>query len=304
MGYALSRLCAALNQRHNVANMSFSINAPAKINLSLSITGRRADGYHLLDSLFVFCGLADTLTIHAGDGLSLVQQGRFADGLPSGPDNLVLRAARLLAQEAGCKADAAMHLEKVIPVAAGLGGGSADAAAALNGLNRFWGLHWPVERLEYLGAQLGADVPACIRSQPVFARGVGDQLIAAPALPACGVLLVNPLVGTPTPAVFKAYAAVNPVIPQRACTPWPDAFADLDALVSSLSSRGNDLATAAVQVTPVTGVVLAHLNALPGMRYAGLSGSGATCFALFDDEFEARNAPVPDCWWRWGGSIA
>jgi 4-diphosphocytidyl-2-C-methyl-D-erythritol kinase len=282
--------------------MSLIISAPAKVNLSLSITGRRADGYHLLDSLFVFCGLADKLTIRSGNGTaSFKQTGAFAGSVPVGPDNLVRRAAALLAAQIGCPVDVVLQLEKIIPVAAGLGGGSADAAAALNGLNQFWGLNWPMERLEKLAAQLGADVPACIRSQPVIARGVGNILISAPALPSCGLLLVNPRVATPTPAVFKAYAAANPVIPPRDPVPWPPAFGDLSALVDILSARGNDLVQAAIQVTPVIGEVLMHLKALPGVRYAGLSGSGATCFALFDDEEQAQGAHVPPGWWRWSG---
>ncbi len=283
--------------------MSLTVIAPAKLNLCLSITGRRADGYHLLDSLFVFCGLVDTLTIRAGHGLSLQQSGPFADRLPADAGNLVLRAAHLLAREAGCSPEAALHLHKAIPVAAGLGGGSADAAAALNGLNRFWGLDWPFERLEKLAAQLGADVPACLRSRPVRARGVGDLLSPAPVMPSCAVLLVNPLAPTPTPAVFKAFAAANPEIVPRERGPWPAAFDHLPALVDRLDARGNDLLPAALQVTPVIADVLATLKSTPEALYAGLSGSGATCFALFEDVSQARRAVIPPNWWRWSGSL-
>jgi 4-diphosphocytidyl-2-C-methyl-D-erythritol kinase len=284
--------------------MPLEFTAPAKLNLFLNITGRREDGYHLLDSLFVFCGLADRITLEPDDTLSISLSGPFAKGLESGSDNIAIRAAELLRSEASITGGARITLEKHIPVAAGLGGGSADAAAVLRGLNAFWGIGWPMERLQVLGAQLGADVPACLPGKPVMARGIGDQLSPAPGMPTCGILLVNPRVAVPTPAVFKAFKAMNPVIAARAFPPLPERFASLGAMVEVIRHRSNDLLPAAVSVAPVVADVLQVLGGLPGVAYAGLSGSGATCFALFDTQEAAHNAVVPSQWWRWSGSLA
>ena len=278
--------------------------APAKLNLFLTVTGRRADSYHLLDSLFVFVGLCDKLVIASSQTLSLKVEGPFADGLALPSDNLVLRAATMLRSEAGVTAGADIRLEKIIPVEAGLGGGSADAAASLRQLNQFWDLNWPLERLMPLAAKLGADVPACLLGQPVIAGGIGDLLKKAPALPRFSVLLVNPRVPTATPDVFKAFARMNPVIEAKALLPLPKAWSDLASLAASLEQRGNDLLPAALSVTPVISDVLAVLKALPDAAYVGLSGSGATCFALFATDAEARKAGEqvlkgnPD-WWAW-----
>jgi 4-diphosphocytidyl-2-C-methyl-D-erythritol kinase len=282
--------------------MPLDIHAPAKLNLFLNITGRREDGYHLLDSLFVFCSLVDTISIRPSQTLSISLSGPFAEGLESGTDNIAMKAAELLRREASITLGARITLEKHIPVAAGLGGGSADAAAVLRGLNAFWGIGWPLDRLQVLGAQLGADIPACLPSHPVIARGIGDQLSPAPGMPNCGILLVNPRVAVPTPAVFKAFKAMNPVIAARAFAPLPERFQSLGDMVGIIRHRGNDLLPAAVSVAPVVADVLQVLGGLPGARYAGLSGSGATCFALFDTQTEAHNAVVPTEWWRWSGA--
>jgi 4-diphosphocytidyl-2-C-methyl-D-erythritol kinase len=288
---------------------SLTIQAPAKLNLFLTVTGRRADGYHLLDSLFVFCDLHDTITITAAKGLELeAPTGLFASLIERDDGNLVLRAARLLQAEAGVAAGARLSLCKHIPVAAGLGGGSADAAAVLRGLNGFWNLDWPIERLEFLAAKLGADVPACVRSMSVLARGIGDALSDTPVLPDFGILLVNPGVSTPTPQVFKAYAKANPVIVRKRPKALPAAIATLDVLVAALSVRGNDLVEAAVAVTPEIAEVLSVLRGLPNVAYASLSGSGATCFALFADQaravqaYEAIGRAYP-AWWSWSGGL-
>jgi 4-diphosphocytidyl-2-C-methyl-D-erythritol kinase len=285
------------------------VRAPAKLNLFLTITGRRADGYHTLDSLFAFCGLHDEIAVTAADDLVLrIAAGRFAPAISGDADNLVLRAARLLQRESGVTAGAGIDLAKEIPVAAGLGGGSADAAATLLALNTYWDLHWPPERLETIAASLGADVPACIRSRPVYARGTGERLEPAPELPEAGILLVNPLVATPTPAVFKAFATQHPLIPPRDVRPPPGAYPSLDALVAIMRARGNDLTGAAVEVTPAIAAVLARLRSLPGVAFAGLSGSGATCFALFASREAAAAAGdalgrMQPGWWRWSGGF-
>ena len=212
-------------------------------------------------------------------------------------------------RESGTGAGARLALCKNIPVAAGLGGGSVDAAATLTGLNRFWGLHWPVERLERLSEILGADVPACVRNVPVYARGIGERLVNAPVLPDCGVLLVNPRVETPTPDVFKAFRASNPDISAKMFTPLPEQFPSISTLVDAIAPRGNDLLEAACQVTPVIGDVLTALRGLSGTAHTGLSGSGATCFALFRDAQAAAHAAntltqAQPGWWVWCGGWA
>ncbi len=285
------------------------IKAPAKLNLALNIVGRRTDGYHLLDSLFAFCGLADELHFSTSKDLTLGISGPWASQITDATDNLVLRAAHLLRNNAGIRAGVAIHLTKHIPVAAGLGGGSADAAATLRGLNQFWNLNLADEQLFLLAAPLGADVPACLASQPVLATGIGDVLKPLSPLPACGLLLVNPRVATPTPAVFRAFTKANPVIAPHSLVSLEQTFPDLDGLVAALALRGNDLLDAAVSVTPVIATVLAALSAAPGCRYAHLSGSGATCFGLFSTQQEAGEAAAilgrekPD-WWSWTGKWA
>ncbi|SJZ72267.1 4-diphosphocytidyl-2-C-methyl-D-erythritol kinase [Enhydrobacter aerosaccus] len=274
--------------------------APAKVNLWLNVVGRRADGYHLLDSLVAFSDLADTLEIRAADDLRLTIEGLGAETLSAEPDNLVLKAARGLADAVGRKPQVAFRLVKRIPMAAGLGGGSADAAAALRGLVRFWRLGLPQADLLTLATRLGADVPMCLLGKPSIARGIGEELEAAPALPRCGVLLVNPGAVLPTPAVFAArrgpFSPVQPI----------EAWQDLPALVEALAARGNDLTDGAISLQPVVGEVLATLRRSPGVRYAAMSGSGATCFALFDDVAGARSAAasLPPQWWRHAGGFA
>lgn len=284
-----------------------TVEAPAKLNLFLNVRGRRADGYHLIDSLFAFVGLADRLRIEPAEADSFAVEGEWALGLAD--DNLVLRARDRLREAAGAARPLAIRLDKRIPVAAGLGGGSADAAAALKALNRALGLDWPLDRLMPLAARLGADVPACLMERPVLASGIGEELSSAPAMPACGVLLANPRVATPTPAVFKAFRERHPAIAPIEREPLPDRFDGLPGLVAAIAPRGNDLLPAAIAVTPVIGEVLDVLQALPDSAYAGLSGSGATCFALFGATEAAAAAEAalrearPD-WWTWSGGWA
>ena len=183
-----------------------SMPAPAKINLYLHVTGRRADGYHELDSLVVFADLGDTVTVAPDHGLRLTIDGPFASALPAGGDNLVLRAARALADAAGVEAKAAIGLTKRLPVAAGLGGGSADAAAALGALAALWGIEAGSEMLEDFARGLGADVPACLGGRPAFVGGIGEALSPAPPLPPAWVVLANCGRALSTAAVFAAYA--------------------------------------------------------------------------------------------------
>jgi 4-diphosphocytidyl-2-C-methyl-D-erythritol kinase len=274
--------------------------APAKVNLHLHVTGRRADGYHLLDSLVVFAAAADMLHGTTADGLSLAVGGPEASALAAEPDNLVLRAARALADAAGVPANAALRLTKHLPVASGIGGGSADAAAALRLCARLWGVSLPAARLAEVALSLGADVPVCLFSRPARLAGVGEVLSPAPVLPRFGLLLANPRVAVATPAVFRARSGGF-----RSPAALPGGWDDAAAMARDLAALANDLQEAAVSLCPAIGEVLAALSALPGVRLARMSGSGATCFALFDDPGAARAAAglLPDAWWRWGGGL-
>ena len=252
--------------------------APAKLNLYLHVTGRRDDGYHLLDSLVVFAGACDILGFAPADDLSLTLDGPFAETLADQDDNLVLRAARLLAERGGVAARAAIHLEKNLPVAAGLGGGSADAAAALRGLAALWKLSPGPDELAAMALALGADVPACLAGRATFMGGIGESLEPPPALPEAHVALVNPGVGLATAAVFGArHGAFS--APARFCETPVDAM----ALARLLAERGNDLEGPARRLCPAVATALEALGAEPGCLLARMSGSGATCFGLFAD---------------------
>ena len=274
--------------------------APAKVNLFLYVVGRRPDGYHLLDSLAVFPGAADRLTATPAARLSLAVTGPFGDGLDAGPDNLVLRAARALAATTGVAAGASLVLDKRLPVASGIGGGSADAAAALRLLSRLWSVQLPGEALQEIALGLGADVPVCLVGQAARMGGVGDRLSPAPTLPPFGAVLVNPGVAVSTPEVF--HGRTGP-FSAEACLPasWPDAA----AMARNLLTLANDLEGPAMRLCPMVGDVLAWLRAQPGCMLARMSGSGATCFGLFPDgraaSAVADKAPPP--WWAWGGGF-
>lgn len=280
--------------------MTWEEAAPAKVNLFLHVTGRREDGYHLLDSLAVFGPAADLLTAEPAEALTLVLDGPFGAALAAEPDNLVLRAARALAQAAGVPACAALTLRKHLPVASGIGGGSADAAAALRLLNRMWKAGLDDAALRALAAPLGADIPVCVACTPARMQGVGELVSSGPRVPECGVLLVNPGVPLATPAVFRARV---PGFSAQASLPasWPDAV----SMPADLARLTNDLEAPARALCPAVGEVLAALAALPGALLARMSGSGATCFALFATPAEARAAEgqLPTQWWRSGGGL-
>ena len=271
--------------------------APVKVNLSLLVTGRRPDGYHLLDSIAVFGPAFDVVRAQPGRGLSLTVTGPFAAGLEAGPGNLVLRAAQALADWAGIAPDAELVLDKRVPVASGVGGGSADAAATLRLLCRLWGCAPPPSAL---ALQLGADVPVCLRATPARMTGVGEVLSPLPPLPPLGLLLVNPGLAVATPDVFRArIAAFSP--PATLPAAWPDAA----ALATTLAALANDLEPPAVQLCPAIATVLQHLRDLPGCLLARMSGSGATCFALFATPAQAEAAAprLPAAWWRCAGPL-
>lgn len=273
--------------------------APAKLNLFLHVVGRREDGYHLLETLFVFTEAGDELAVSAANSLSLTIQGAYA-GVLNGEtqDNLVLRAARALAEASGQKsAGAQLVLRKNLPVAAGLGGGSADAAAALRALNRLWGLNWPLDRLADIGGTLGADIPACVYSRPMWGRGIGTELSPARLMEALPVVLVNPGVPLATPDVFRKYAATG-----QGFTAELDAHAALQPSSEWAAGLANDLESAARTCLPLLDEVRGALVLQKGARLVRMAGSGPTWFAVFGDKAEAgvaaeRLREAQPGWW-------
>lgn len=279
--------------------------ACAKINLYLHVTGRRPDGYHLLDSLFVFANLHDVVEAEPAPDLTLTISGPFAGSLQDEPgDNHVLQAARVLAAEAGVPARAALRLTKNLPVAGGLGGGSADAAAVLRLLNRLWDLGYRREQLAAIGAEVGADVPAAVYSRPVRVGGIGEQLTLVDVLPPLHVVLVNPGVSLPTAQVFRRLRAGGSAFTPAYHGDFPP---DADAFLSCLNQLGNDLEPVALSLAPAIGPVLAALRQTTGCRLARMSGSGATCFGLFTSAAAARAAAralsARPGWWAWAGPL-
>ena len=257
--------------------------ASAKINLTLRVIGRRADGYHELESLVVFADLADTLTLRTSqDGLEIT--GPFASKTGSAVDNLVCKAvAAVRGRIAGVKAGH-FRLEKNVPVAAGLGGGSADAAAALRLIARTNGLALDDPRLFLAARAVGADVPVCLDPRPRVMRGIGELLSGPIDLPKLPAVLVNPGVPLATRDVFEKFKSGErgsdiAIVPH-----------EIDSLIEFLERHGNDLTSAATACEPVIAEVLTALRALPGVKLARMSGSGATCFALFGSRGEAAAA--------------
>lgn len=255
--------------------------APAKINLFLHVVGRRADGFHLLDSLVAFTDYGDELAVAPADDLSLTIDGPFASNLPGAADNLVLRAALRLRAECGASAGARIQLTKNLPVASGIGGGSADGAAALSALTKLWQSRVPPDRLAALGLELGADLPVCLAGRASFVGGIGESIDPAPPMADLDILLVNPLVPLPTIDVFRRRASGPDGARFGAPGRWTAPLADVDALCTRLSDCRNDLADAAIALVPEISAVLAFIAGQAGCRLARLSGSGATCFGLF-----------------------
>jgi 4-diphosphocytidyl-2-C-methyl-D-erythritol kinase len=260
--------------------------APAKINLALHVRGKLPDGRHDLETIFAFCTDGDRLKGDPDNGLSLEVAGPFAADAPAGDDNLVLRAARKLREHSGTVAGAALRLDKRLPVASGIGGGSADAAAALRLLTAMWNID-PSHASE-IAPSLGADVPACLLSMTTRGTGAGDALQLVDAgIRGTPVLLVNPRVTMSTAEVFRAWDGI-----------------DRGELGDWREGR-NDLETPAIGLVPQIETVLAWLGTRPGAWLARMSGSGATCFALFDSE-DARDQAahaVPREWWHLATSL-
>ncbi len=274
------------------------VRAPAKINLDLLITGRRADGFHELDSCVVFTEFGDRVRLHHATELSLTIDGPMAAGLDAGQDNLVWRAAKLLADRLCRSPDVAIHLDKHLPMAAGLGGGSSDAAATLRGLVQLWQVEIDDQALRDLGQELGADLPVCIYARSARMRGIGERLDPMRGLPELPLLLANARCAVATREVF-ARLDFEPAPSFRAALP---AFPSIVQFTHWLSRYPNELETAAMRIESRIEDTLEVLRALPDCLLARMSGSGATCFGIFEDEAALRRAETelrqlrPD-WW-------
>ncbi len=286
--------------------LALRVPAPAKINLFLHVGPRRADGYHALQSLVCFTEAGDVLSVAPSDHLSLAIEGPFAAGLAGEGDNLILKAAHALATHARVTKGAAITLTKNLPVASGIGGGSADAAAALRGLAKLWDVQIPDSALHAIALTLGSDVPVCMASRPAMMEGRGERVTPVPALPLLPMVLVNPGVAVPTGEVFGRLArTVVDVLP-----PLPDypQTNDAAALLTYLAETRNDMEPAAKQIAPVIGDVLEALRA-NGASLARMCGSGATCYGLFESlaaaESAARNiSAAHPSWWAVATRIA
>jgi 4-diphosphocytidyl-2-C-methyl-D-erythritol kinase len=264
--------------------------APAKVNLTLHVLGRRPDGYHDLDSLVAFAGVGDALALEPGPELALDITGPGTADCGAVEDNLVLRAARALDQRVPGLRSGRFTLVKRLPIAAGLGGGSSDAAAALRLLARLNGLALDGDDLHEAAAATGADVPVCLAARARRMTGVGDRLGPLLALPPLFAVLANPRVGVPTAAVFAALGLAKGA---SAASPAQSAWAagpTRDAVLDTLRVGRNDLQGAATDLAPVIADVIEALATAPGCRLARMSGSGATCFGLFDDCHAAARA--------------
>lgn len=265
---------------------SLTVHAPAKINLALHVTGRRADGYHLIETLAVFSQTGDVLELAPAATDALAIAGPFADALPDGGDNLIERARERLRDAFPQARDrrSSIRLTKNLPVAAGIGGGSSDAAATLRGLAALWELDVDEAGLARLGVELGADLPMCLAARPLIARGIGEDIHRLADWPALPLVMVNPGVAVPTQAVFARLErrdnAPLPALPSRR---------DEKSVVDWLADCRNDLQPAAIALAPQIAEAL-DVVAASGARLARMSGSGATCFGLYDTIETARHA--------------
>jgi 4-diphosphocytidyl-2-C-methyl-D-erythritol kinase len=288
--------------------------ARAKVNLTLRVVGRRVDGYHDLESVVAFADCADRLTLTPGERLELTTSGPMAESCGETADNLVLKAARLLGERVPGLKTGSFALDKVLPVAAGIGGGSADAAAALRLLARLNDLALDDERLRDVALQTGADVPVCVASHACDMTGVGETLMPLnpPTMPC---VMVNPRIPVATKDVFaelglrpgELLVGVADVMLQGPS--WPEQGGSLDEWVEALAGSSNDLEAPAVRIQPVIGEVIAALNATNGAWLARMSGSGATCFAIYENTADAERAAEQlrrrhPTWWVHAGTLS
>lgn len=262
--------------------------APAKVNLFLHVGPVDGDGYHPLASLVAFADVGDRVTVAPAGRLSLTVEGPFAAGLAGAGDNLILRALRALGDAAGIgEPPLAVTLEKRLPIAAGLGGGSSDAGAALKLARDALGLDLSDDALADIAATIGADGPMCLHARTAWAEGRGERLTPEPRLPSLPAVLINPGVASPTGEVYRAYDAGSPAAADR---PAPPSAWDVAAVVDWLARQRNDLEPPAVARAPAIAAALAAAAALPDVRLVRMSGSGATVFALFDSPANAAAA--------------
>ena len=283
-----------------------TVTAPAKINLYLHVTGLRNDGYHLIDSLVTFTNINDKITLKAAEKLSIKVVGRFANQLPITSENLVIKAAKGLADICGEKAFAHIELTKSLPVSAGIGGGSSDAAAVLRGLKQLWNVQPNNQDFKTLAEKLGADVPICLNGKTAFMSGAGEKISQIGNFPTCAIVLANPGVPISTSNVFKAWARSKTGFSK------PGYFKhipqNITELVEVLKTRENDLFSSAHELCPMIGKVIDALDTCQGALLTRMSGSGATCFALFKDTKEAKVAANDlsrkfPAWWINAGSL-
>ena len=286
-----------------VAETSIVDAAPAKINLYLHVTGKRTDGYHLLDSLVVLADVGDQITATPSDILTLDYTGPFAKVLPPAKSNLVLHAAERLKDAFDVSAGAALKLNKALPVASGIGGGSADAAATLRALCALWDLDVLHPKVAYLALSLGADVPVCLQGQSAIMRGIGEDIRPIDHLPTLNLILINPGVEVSTPAVFKARTSTfsNSV-------KMPGTFSDASAFYTFLKTTQNDLEPPAIGLQPIIGDILEALRSFPGVALARMSGSGATCFGIAENADTAHAGALAlsashPAWWVQATSV-
>jgi 4-diphosphocytidyl-2-C-methyl-D-erythritol kinase len=285
----------------------------AKVNLTLRVAGRRVDGYHDLESVVAFADCADRLSLLPGPELHLTTTGPLADACGEAADNLVLKAARLLGERVPGLKIGAFTLDKVLPVAAGIGGGSADAAAALRLLAKINGLAIDDPRLSEVARLTGADVPVCVASRACVMTGVGESLMPL-TLPKLACVLVNPRVAVATKDVFEALGLRSGELLVGAtdiiqAVAWPEDGAGSDEWIEAFASGTNDLQEPARRIQPVIGEVLSALGKAGGARLVRMSGSGATCFAIFDDAAAAQAAArkiqlAHPQWWVHAGTLS
>ncbi|MBR1199571.1 4-(cytidine 5'-diphospho)-2-C-methyl-D-erythritol kinase [Bradyrhizobium sp. AUGA SZCCT0240] len=285
----------------------------AKVNLTLRVVGRRTDGFHDLESVVAFADCADRLTLTPGSDLTLQMSGPLAQACGETSDNLVLKATRLLAERVPGLKSGSFTLDKVLPVAAGIGGGSADAAAALRLLAKLNGLSLDDERLREVALATGADVPVCLASRACDMTGVGDTLTPL-SLPIMPCVMINPCVPVPTKDVFKALGLRSGellvgVTDVFRGIDWPEAGASVEDWVEVLAASSNDLEAPAMRIQPVIGEVIAALNATNGAWLARMSGSGATCFAIYENTADAGRAAEKirrehPGWWVHAGTLS
>ena len=275
--------------------------APAKVNLFRHVGAPAADGYHPLCSLMAFADVGDQVSMELGEG-RLTAYGPFARGLGRESDNLIIQAVRAFVAELGRPmAELAFALDKQLPVASGLGGGSSDAGAALRLIRDVFAPGFDDARLEKVAARLGSDAAACLWGRPVLAEGRGERLSPAPSLPRLDAVLVNPGVGVSTPAVYRAFddaGNFGDITPP----PMPDAFESVEEVAAWLSTMTNDLEAAALSVEPEIGAVMETLRTEKEVLLARVSGSGGTCFALCPDDLAAetlveRIESISPSWW-------